>query len=56
MEEFEKLTGRGAILNTSFNLHGYPIVNTPEEAIYVLENSGLDGLVLNNYLVLKMAI
>ena len=53
LEEFEKLTGRGAILNTSFNLHGFPIVNTPSEAIYVLENSGLDGLILNNYMVLK---
>jgi carbamoyltransferase len=54
MEEFEKLTGRGAVLNTSFNLHGYPIVNTPKEAVCVLENSGLDGIILNNYLVLKV--
>ena len=53
MEEFEKITGRGAILNTSFNLHGFPIVNTPEEAVYVFENSGLDGIILNNYLILK---
>ncbi|MGH2278599.1 carbamoyltransferase C-terminal domain-containing protein [Aliarcobacter sp. ERUVET-7] len=53
MEEFEAMTGRGAILNTSFNLHGFPIVNTPKEAIYVLENSGLDGLILNYYLIMK---
>lgn len=53
LEEFEKLTGRGGLLNTSFNLHGHPIVNTPEEAIDVLERSGLDGLVLNHYLILK---
>ncbi len=53
LEEFEKITNRGAILNTSFNLHGFPIVNTPKEAIYVLENSGLDGLILNNFLVMK---
>ena len=53
MEEFEKLTGRGAILNTSFNLHGFPIVNTPKEAVYVLENSWLYGLVLNNFMVIK---
>ncbi len=53
MEEFEAITGRGAVLNTSFNLHGYPIVNTPSEAVYVLENSGLDGLILNNYLIMK---
>jgi carbamoyltransferase len=53
IEAFVKITGRGALLNTSFNLHGYPIVNTPSEAIYVLENSGLNGLILNHALVLK---
>ena len=53
MEEFEKITRRGALLNTSFNLHGYPIVNTPKEAACVLENSGLDGVILNNYIILK---
>jgi carbamoyltransferase len=53
LEAFENLTGRGALLNTSFNLHGYPIVNTPADAMYVLENSGLDGLILNDYLILK---
>jgi carbamoyltransferase len=53
MEEFEKLTGRGALLNTSFNLHGYPIVNTPQEAFDVFENSGLDALLLGDFLILK---
>jgi len=53
LEEFEKMTCRGAVLNTSFNLHGYPIVNTSKEAVCVLENSGLDGLVLNNFLIMK---
>ena len=53
IEEFEKLTGRGALLNTSFNLHGYPIVNTPIDAFNVFQNSGLDGLIFKNYLVLK---
>lgn len=53
MEIFAELTGRGALLNTSFNLHGFPIVNTPTEAVYVLINSGLDGLILNNFIVLK---
>jgi carbamoyltransferase len=50
---FEEKTGRGAILNTSFNLHGYPIVNTPQEAYDVFNRSGLDGLLLKNYLILK---
>lgn len=53
LEAFETLTGRGALLNTSFNLHGHPIVNTPAEAVFVLENSGLDGLILNDHLILK---
>lgn len=53
LENFESLSGRGALLNTSFNLHGFPIVNTPHEALFVLNNSGLDGVILNNFLVLK---
>ena len=53
LEAFESLTGRGALLNTSFNLHGYPIVNTPRDALDVLERSELDGLILNHSLILK---
>ena len=53
LEEFEKITGQGILLNTSFNLHGYPLVNTPEDALWVFENSGLKYLALGNYLVSK---
>lgn len=53
IKEFEKITGVGAVLNTSFNLHGFPIVLGPKEAIYVFENSGLEYLVLENYLICK---
>lgn len=53
LEEFEKLSGRGALMNTSFNLHGYPIVTSPQDAIYVFQNSDLDALILNNYLLIK---
>ena len=53
IREFEKLTGIGGVLNTSFNLHGYPIVYTPQDALYVFENSGLTYLALGNYLVSK---
>jgi carbamoyltransferase len=53
IREFEAVTGRGVILNTSFNLHGYPIVDSPEDAIFVLENSGLKNLAVGNYLVRK---
>jgi carbamoyltransferase len=51
LEDFERLTGRGVLLNTSFNLHGYPIVNGPEEALWVMENSDLEYLALGNYLL-----
>ena len=54
LREFSNISGRGAILNTSFNLHGFPIVNTPSDAIHVLLNSDLDCLVLNNFLIKRM--
>ena len=53
VQEFQGLTGVGGILNTSFNLHGFPIVGTPEIALDTLAQSGLDGLCLGNWLVLK---
>ena len=53
IKTFELTTGIGAILNTSFNLHGYPMVGTPQTALWTLENSKLDGLILGNYLVMK---
>ncbi len=53
IHEFSKLTGIGAVLNTSFNLHGYPIVNSPEDAIYVFLKSNLEYLALGSYLLSK---
>ena len=53
IKSFEEITGVGGILNTSFNLHGYPNVCTPEQAIWTLDNSGLDGLAVGNYLILR---
>lgn len=53
LECFSQRTGRGALLNTSFNFHGSPIVNTPEEALEVLTGSDLDALLLNHYLIVK---
>ena len=50
---FRDLTGVGAVLNTSFNLHGYPIVRTPEDAISVFLNSGLDAILLNRMYIEK---
>ena len=51
--EFAHQTGRGALLNTSFNLHGYPIVQNAQEAVSVLDQTDLDGLIFSNYLVLR---
>jgi carbamoyltransferase len=53
LEEFEARTGVGGVLNTSFNLHGWPIVGSPETALDTFEKSGLDALAIGNYLILK---
>jgi len=53
LESFREHTGAGGLLNTSFNLHGYPIVCTPEQALWTFENSQLDGLAIDNYLILR---
>jgi len=55
IQAFEAITGIGALLNTSLNLHGYPIVNTPRDAMHTFVSSGLDGLLLPDVLVLKRA-
>jgi len=48
IKEFEKITGIGAILNTSFNLHGSPIVCSPDDAIRTFLSSRLDALLLED--------
>ncbi len=53
IEAFGRLTGRGVLLNTSFNLHGYPIVSGACDAIEVLLKSGLDDLVVDRWLIRK---
>ena len=50
---FNEYTSIGGVLNTSFNLHGFPLVETPDDAIKVLLNSGLKYLVLEDYLIEK---
>ena len=53
IKAFEKKTGIGALLNTSLNLHGEPIVRNAEDACHTFTNSGLDALLLNNTLIIK---
>lgn len=53
INRFKEKTGVGVLLNTSFNLKGEPIVNTPGDAIKTFLDSGLDMLVMDNILVEK---
>lgn len=46
-------TGVGAVLNTSLNLHGLPLVHRPKDAIHVLLNSGLKWVAIGPFLVTK---
>jgi len=53
IETFGKATGVPVLLNTSFNLRGEPIVNTPAEAFDTFHRSGMDMLVLGDCVVEK---
>jgi carbamoyltransferase len=46
-----RTTGREMVLNTSFNVKGQPIVNTPEEAITTFLDTGIDYLFIENNLI-----
>lgn len=50
---FYKKTRIPILLNTSFNLKGEPIVNSPQDALNTFQKSGLDILVLENYIIEK---
>lgn len=50
---FEQITGTAAVLNTSFNLSGSPIVCSPGDALDVFMQSDLDALALENYYIVK---
>lgn len=53
IRHFKERTGVGGLLNTSFNLHGRPIVCAPADCLFTLENSGLTHIALDGYLVTK---
>jgi carbamoyltransferase len=48
-----RLTGRELVLNTSFNVKGQPIVNTPHEAVETFLGTGIEALFLENRLLRK---
>lgn len=53
IEKFDDATGVPLLLNTSFNVRGEPIVNTPDDALNTFGESGIDTLVLGNFVVRK---
>ena len=53
IKKFGELTGEYVVLNTSFNVKGEPIVCNPREAIRCFIDTGLDVLILGNYVLVK---
>ena len=53
LTEFEAITGCPVLINTSFNVRGEPIVHSPKDAYHCFMNTGIDRLVIGNYLLKK---
>jgi len=53
ISEFGRRTGVPVVMNTSFNLRGEPIVNSPADAVRTFFSSGMDALFMGNFLVEK---
>jgi carbamoyltransferase len=53
INEFKKRTNVGVLVNTSFNVRGEPIVNSPEDAFKCFMNTEMDVLVIGNFLYYK---
>lgn len=53
IKEFEKLTGCGMVVNTSFNVRGEPIVNSPQDAYVCFMRTEIDVLVIGDFILLK---
>ncbi len=56
LKNFHEITNIGGILNTSFNLHGFPLVEKPEDAIEVFMKSGLKYLAIEEFLIEKISL
>jgi carbamoyltransferase len=56
LKEFDRLTGVPVLINTSFNVKGEPIVETPQDAVICFLTTGIDILVLHDTLVSKNAM
>jgi carbamoyltransferase len=55
IKQFGEATGVPVVLNTSFNLKGEPMVNTPQEAFSTFRRCGMDVLVLDHCVIKKQA-
>jgi carbamoyltransferase len=53
LQEFKRITGYPVLVNTSFNVRGEPIVNSPEDAYRCLMNTEMDYLVMGNYVIAR---
>jgi carbamoyltransferase len=53
IKAYRNKTGTGVVLNTSFNLKGQPIVESPRDALMTFYGCGLDALILGNFVVTK---
>jgi carbamoyltransferase len=53
IQYYGEITGEEIILNTSFNLHGFPIAYTPDQALSTFDRSGLEHIALGSFLVSK---
>jgi carbamoyltransferase len=53
IKRFGEMTGVPVVLNTSFNLRGEPIVNTPTNALSTFARSGIDSLYLGDFVIRK---
>lgn len=51
LEKIKRKAGYGIVLNTSFNIHGQPIVMSPEDAIYTMKKTKTKHMFLENYYV-----
>ena len=53
IEKFKQKTGSPVVINTSFNVRGEPIVNSPQDAFRCFMYTNMDALVLENFVILK---
>ncbi len=53
LTEFGKISETNVLLNTSFNIRGYPILSRIEDALYALNNTDMDYVIIENYLFKK---